>query len=279
MDAEILQAFIEEVESYLPTIRGGILISSQEGKSHGELNVSHRQAHTIKGAAMMIGFEEIGGIAARLEAELESIIADGKPLTEEQSRKLLDQVAQIEALLAHFRFSSDDFSLDIIDFVEESFGNLQIGQEPEEEADEIEEEDFEIDEEMLEIFAAEAEDLLRKITLNLEIIEKTPSSREALLEIRRNAHTLKGSAGIVGLKKLSKLAHRVEDLLDFLAENEIEGNAEVFELLLTATDCLNALASGDASTQLSKKIERVEKKFDDIISLLQKKNGNCLRRA
>jgi chemotaxis protein histidine kinase CheA len=65
------------------------------------------------------------------------------------------------------------------------------------------EEEFEIDDEMLEIFALEAEDIVRAINANLEILSKTPNSREALLEIRRNAHTLKGSAGIVGLKHLS----------------------------------------------------------------------------
>jgi chemotaxis protein histidine kinase CheA len=47
---------------------------------------------------------------------------------------------------------------------------------------------------MLEIFAVEAEDLLRSIAANLEILEKQTRHGEALMEIRRNAHTFKGSA-------------------------------------------------------------------------------------
>ncbi len=268
MDAEILQGFIEEAESYLPMIRGGILLCSQDGKFH-ELKTSIRTVHTVKGAALMVGLTDIGNIAGELEAELEAAVSAGKTPTDEQLRRLLDKVANIEALLTELHFSAGSFSIDMTDFVEESFGNLQIAEkaseQPPEKTVEFEEE-FEIDDEMREVFALEAEDLLRNISLHLEILEKAPNNREALLEIRRNAHTLKGSAGIVGLKKLSRLAHRVEDLLDYLAENEIEGSKTVSELLLASTDCLNSLANNDVSEQLTKKIAQVEKKFDEVMA-------------
>ena len=51
MDSEILKGFIEEAESYIPAIRGGILLRCQ-GKDSGEgLTVAVKQVHTIKGAA------------------------------------------------------------------------------------------------------------------------------------------------------------------------------------------------------------------------------------
>ncbi len=74
------------------------------------------------------------------------------------------------------------------------------------------------------------------------------------MEIRRNAHTLKGSAGIIGLKKLSEVAHRVEDLLDYLAENEIDGNEKIFELLLTSTDCFEAWRTAKIPNSLTEKL-------------------------
>src|SRR5690606_13352766 len=98
------------------------------------------------------------------------------------------------------------------------------------------EEGFEIDDEMLEVFRMEAEDLLRNIGTNLDIIAAEPANSDALWEIRRNAHTFKGAAGIVGFKKPSELAHRVEDLLDHLAENKISSNDAILELLRSATD-------------------------------------------
>ena len=256
MDSELLQAFIEEAESYLPNIRGGILVCVQDGKSHSELENSLKQIGTIKGAASMIGLDEIAEIAVALEKELEPIFQKKEQVSDETLRSLLDKLSLIEASLMTSRLNMGEFSLDFSNFVEESFDNLQINPTIIEaeiiQAEEIEEDswgddDFEIDDEMLEVFAMEAEDLLKNIGTNLGILEKQPDNREALMEIRRNAHTFKGSAGIVGLKKPSQLAHRVEDLLDYVAENNIKSNEKIFELLQTSNDCLGALTSGENS--------------------------------
>ena len=282
MEPEVLQAFIEEAESYLPAVRGSILIGLQSGETPGEMQSSLLKINTIKGAALTIGLTELGDAAAKLEKRLGEIAGKKQSLTDENSRSLLDQISQIEALLLKQRLNADDFSIDFDAFVEESFENLQIYAPPaktetketppdfpeKEEVFEIAEDEFEIDEEMLEIFALEAEDLLRNISFNLEILAEQPTSREALLEIRRNAHTFKGSAGIVGLKKPSDLAHRMEDLLDYMAERKITGNQKIFEILQASTDCLSALTSGEDFEQIAKKIKRLYKDYDEILEAL-----------
>jgi len=275
MDSELLQAFIEEAEGYLPTIRGGILVCVQDGKSHSELETSLKQIGTIKGAAAMIGLEEIADIAVSLEKELEPIYLRKEQVSDETLRSLLDKLALIEASLMTSRLNMGEFALDFSNFIEESFEHLQITPTIVEEKEEIleaeaiedswDEEDFEIDEEMLEVFAMEAEDLLKSIATNLEILENQPDNREALMEIRRNAHTFKGSAGIVGLKKPSKLAHRVEDLLDFLAEHNIKSDEKIFLLLQSANDCLSALTSGENTPQIMKRLDRIYQDFDRMM--------------
>lgn len=274
MDKEIIKGFIEEAENYLPTLRGGILICSQEGKFHDALEMSRRQARTIKGAALMVGQEEVGKIAGALETEIGELAAERKSPTEEQSRSLLDKVAQIEALLVKQRFGAEEFTIDFGDFVEESFENLQFNEPPlEVETEEIVEAEIwgelEVDDEMREVFTLEAEDLLRNIGTNLERLDKSPNDREALLEIRRNAHTLKGSAGILGFKTISELAHQVEDLLDYLSENKIEGNRKVFQLLLSSNDCLNSLVNDGDSKELSQNINSLGSEFEKIKTSLQ----------
>ena len=317
MDAELTEVFIEEAESYLPTLRGGILLCAQSGEVGEEMEVSMRQAHTIKGAALMTGFDNIGEIARTLEMELRKVVKNKMPLTEEQSRNFLDMVAKIEAEIFIKKLDIEENFLDTDDFLESfedlkiqpeikpiefegldiepeikavEFENLEIEPEvkavelknsesaaqtkiPEEIIEDSWDEDFEIDAEMLEVFALEAEDLLQSTTIQLATLADAPNDREALLQIRRNAHTLKGSAGIVGLHNLSHLAHRVEDLLDYIWEKEIEGNEKIFELLLTSTDCLNALATGENSEQIVKKIGRLEQEFDKILELLKNREN------
>jgi chemosensory pili system protein ChpA (sensor histidine kinase/response regulator) len=271
MDSEILQEFIKHAESYLPTIRGGILVCTQEGNAYGELYASLRQVQIIKDSAGAFELNEIKKIAEALEVELEPLVAAKEQLSDEQSRTLLDKLAVLEAYLTKISFKVDFFPEDVGGFVDESFENLQINKPQEETASDADEweEEFEIDEEMLEVFALEAEDLLQNINSHLAILEISPNNREALLEVRRSAHTLKGSAGIIGLKKLSDLAHRVEDLLDYLAENEIEAGEKIFELLLTSTDCFGTLTGGETSIQLEKKLARLYANFDEVFAALK----------
>ncbi len=276
MDTELLQGFIKQTDGYLPTIRGGILVCAQDGNLYGELQTALREVESIKSAASIIGFDEIAQVSADFEKKLKKLVGKKEVLADEEVRQLLDKLAELEVLLTKIHFSMDDSSEDVTDFIEESFGNLQISPPKETIAETVEvfeeseetEEEFEIDDEMLEIFTLEAEDIIRSIQTNLEILDKTPNDREALLEIRRNAHTLKGSAGIVGLKQLSNLAHRVEDLLDHLAENGIECNEKIFELLLTSTDCFEALGRSENSAQLTKKIALTYQNFDKIMASL-----------
>ena len=274
MDKEIIEGFIEEAESYLPSLRGGILICTQERIFSDALEDSRRHAHTIKGAALMIGLEEIGKTAAALEKEIGALVADRIAPSTEQSLALLDKVAQIESLLVRQRFSEEETEFDFSDFVEASFESLQAGEIPfEVEAEEIIEadvwEEFEIDDEMREVFALEAEELLQHIGANLEILGSNAKDREALMEIRRNAHTLKGSAGILGFKTISELSHYVEDLLDYLSENQFEGNRNVFQLLLASNDCLNSLVNEGDSPQLTQRIKALGSEFETIKKTLQ----------
>jgi chemosensory pili system protein ChpA (sensor histidine kinase/response regulator) len=285
MENKNLQNFISEAEIYLPMIRSGILVCSQEGNLGGELETALLYTQAIKDAADSVGLENIGRAAEKLEFELRTVTGQSELLSDVQTRYLLDNIAQIEAQLAKLHFSTDDFSLSFDGFVDESFTNLGFDSPdapdlldvPSENVmisegiDEKDADGFEIDAEMLEIFGEEAEDLLRNINSQLEVLKSAPNNRESLLEIRRNAHTLKGSAGIVGLKPLSGLAHRVEDLLDCLSEKEIDGNRKIFELLATSTDCLSGLASGENSPQFAKKVELLYEDFNKTLKSL--KNG------
>jgi chemotaxis protein histidine kinase CheA len=277
MDAEILQGFVEQAESSLPKIRGGILVCAREGNIYGALDSAIRELGSIRNAASVMGFEEVEKSAAQMEEKLKPFAAAKEKLADEKSHQFLDELAGLESLIAKINFSLDDFSLDIADFVDDYFENIQNRDtlltivEEEVVVEEEEEDEFEIDEEMLEIFALEAEELVQNINTNLQILGNSRNDREALLEVRRNAHTLKGSAGIVGLKKLSQVAHRVEDLLDYLADNDIDANDRVFELLSNATDCFEVLAAGESSPQLNEKVTQIYKSCDEILASLKKK--------
>ncbi|HEX8736281.1 MAG TPA: response regulator [Pyrinomonadaceae bacterium] len=272
MDAELLQGFIEEAQSYLPTIREGIELYAADPARIEDLKTAYRQVHTIKGAALMVGLAEIGAFAKTFQDELDEIVSAKAVLPKWQAAEFFNKTALLEEMFANIDLNveadePENFELgksENFPFEENSPEN----QPPPFEAFA----EFEIDKEMLEVFALEAEEHLRAITANLNLLEQNPNNREALLEIRRSSHTLKGSAGIVGFQKLSALAHVQEDLLDYLAENETAGavdNKAVVKILMASTDCLEALSAGKDSPELEQKIAEIIAGFQQVLAQLK----------
>ena len=69
-------------------------------------------------------------------------------------------------------------------------------------------------EELVEIFSEEAEEHMRSIYDGLDRMRVEHTDMKALADIRRSTHTLKGAAAAVGLVAVTRLSHRMEDLLD-----------------------------------------------------------------
>lgn len=271
MESELLLSFIENAERDLPGVRSGILVVSQNGGPVSDLELPLRKIHLLRDSAGVLSQNEIQELAYEVEGLLGFAIDAKQPLSDEKTRKILDLLAMLEASLLNTRLKMEDFSLDVSGFVEQSFENIQYYSPSDdllEHDDSFVEEGFEIDDEMLEVFRMEADDLLKSIGANLDVLSQQPDNYEALWEIRRNAHTFKGAAGIVGFKKPSELAHRVEDLLDYMAENKISSNVTVVELLQAATECLNALTNGEHSPGLRTKIAAVYTDFDAVMTSL-----------
>ena len=72
---EMIRDFIEEVESYIPTLIKGLESLSKEEAQSEALEESHRLVHTIKGASSLVGLNGLSHLAAQMEAYLEDIIA------------------------------------------------------------------------------------------------------------------------------------------------------------------------------------------------------------
>jgi chemosensory pili system protein ChpA (sensor histidine kinase/response regulator) len=122
-------------------------------------------------------------------------------------------------------------------------GPVPAGAPPAEDADDSAEV---VPPELVEVFALEAEDHLRNISTLLPALKQQPDKKELLQDIRRSAHTLKGAAATVGLRKLTRLAHRMEDLLDRMYEGGAAATAETIDLLFASTDSLEDLAQDKA---------------------------------
>ena len=97
--------------------------------------------------------------------------------------------------------------------------------------------------EFKDLFAAEAQEHLETMNAGLLALERDPADTEALADVFRAAHTLKGIAATMGYDELAALAHAVEDRLDALREGKDKFTTETANLLFQAVDALKSVLS------------------------------------
>lgn len=117
-------------------------------------------------------------------------------------------------------------------------------------------------------FKEEVDDHVQHITRLLFQLEEQPGDPVQLIEeIFRIAHTLKGSARMMGYPDISTLAHKMEDLLVEIRDGHVELNSTITDLLFYCLDTINYLVEG-----LSKHIKRTtdlnefNRLFQDVLA-------------
>ena len=90
---------------------------------------------------------------------------------------------------------------------------------------------------MREDFISESREILDRLGPLLVELEKQVNP-DAINAIFRDVHTLKGTAGFVGLVSIQKLAHNMEDVFDALRDESLAMTPEIIDV---AFDSLNAL--------------------------------------
>ena len=96
-------------------------------------------------------------------------------------------------------------------------------------------------EELLKDFFAEANSQVEILEQNILAIEDNPEDHDAIDEIFRAAHTLKGGAATVQMSELAEFTHLVEDLLDEIRSDNIKINEHVVDILLASIDVIKEM--------------------------------------
>ena len=95
--------------------------------------------------------------------------------------------------------------------------------------------------ELRELFFQSAQEQLQALNEQGLALEQDPADANAVREIRRIVHTLKGDAAACGFQELSELAHELEDVL--APELAALNSAWLPEVVLNAADMFDAMCA------------------------------------
>ena len=128
-------------------------------------------------------------------------------------------------------------------------------------------------EELLKDFFAEAEQQVDNLESNVLVIENDPTNHEAIDEIFRAAHTLKGGSATVEMNEIASFTHSVEDMLDEIRSDKLKVTEPVIDVLLNSIDVIKAML--EARTNGSVYSENIDNLINTIHSYISGKGGKA----
>jgi len=117
------------------------------------------------------------------------------------------------------------------------------------------------------LFVAESRENHENLVKNLLILEKGPD-QNAIDEIFRSVHTLKGASASMGFAEMERLCHSMEDVFQLVRSGSAEVSRDLEDLLLACSDILEQMiddieGGGDSSSKIA----------DDQIAALKEWSG------
>jgi len=110
------------------------------------------------------------------------------------------------------------------------------------------------------MFVEEADERLTALTRDLLALEETGNDPELVASVFRDAHTLKGGAGVVGLEEVRLVAHAMESLLEQLRSGNRLPTPDLIDVVLAAVDgvkeMLPAVLAGEDNMAKARAIEQ-----------------------
>jgi chemotaxis protein histidine kinase CheA len=100
------------------------------------------------------------------------------------------------------------------------------------------------DPELLATFRAEVEERVASLQAGLLQLETHPSPRQVVAGLFRDAHTVKGSARMLGLAGVLSVAHRCEDVLGALRDGRFGVRRDIIDILLASCDAMTSALPG-----------------------------------
>ncbi|MEM6429214.1 MAG: Hpt domain-containing protein, partial [Deinococcota bacterium] len=215
-----------------------------------------RAAHTIKGSSYMVDLRRMGDFAKELEALMDLVRKGERPLDEATAELLGQGIDVLEAMLlaAEGESTSIDTLLGPAEVAFASTLGHELKQGQGADSAQVSSAQlssnlrifFQENQDVWEYFAPEARehiDAMRNALIVAEADVRAGNNvdNDTITQLFRVAHTLKGSAYMVGFEDLGSFAHKLEELMSAVRENDMPFSSEVHDTLMSGMQVLEQM--------------------------------------
>jgi chemotaxis protein histidine kinase CheA len=260
IDQDLLDIFFQESAGFMETLQKANAAMLEDLNDKAALQDFEYAAHSLKSAAKMLGFREIGQFIDSLEEIIEAIQDGEITNTTEIQQNIGQGLEVVKRLTSGEPVPSSELSLGL-NLLDIRHLRMETQKSPAEATT------GETREDVKEAFLTEAAELIHKINNCLIELEKLPESASLLTELLRNMHTLKGSSMMLKYEKIGGLAHKLEDYLHFYREQSSEIKQAMINPAFSAIDLIQemveAIRNGKAenATQITAKIAEIDNRL------------------
>ncbi len=250
----IIQDFIIESNELLDQMEKDLLELEKDTQNLDLLNSIFRSAHTIKGSASFLGFDVLTKLTHHAEDVLNKLrknemeatpeIVDMLFVVMDNMKQLLEQISKgdpesvdIQQLIQRLEKASEDSVVQVPDV---KIKDEHIDEDAEDDAQPGYFKD-EVLREVLQEFVIEAEENLDFLSQELVNWEKHKDNKEILNDFYRKIHTVKGSAGFIGVNQMAEVAHKIEDILNKIRDGVFTLERELVDGMLEGIDKLQLI--------------------------------------
>ena len=123
---------------------------------------------------------------------------------------------------------------------------------------------------IIEFFLVEAGEHLQNLNKGLLSLEKDAADREMIDELFRAAHTLKGSAAMMGYPGISDVAHKAEDMLSQFRSGSLPIRKDTLNFLFDSVDAIKLIVDCVAAQQPEDQliVDSINQSYQDLIGRL-----------
>jgi chemosensory pili system protein ChpA (sensor histidine kinase/response regulator) len=256
MDPVLLDIFAKETAGHLKVIVDYLKACDGRQPPFEVTDKLYRACHTLHGSANMANVERGVAVAGALN-RLVRRVYDFKIGFQQSGIDALKAAARAIATIVSDINKADQKRADYTALVEHitrlanalqsdgTVADLPQKQVPESRPEpvvaEAQHEEADYDKEIAAIFTEESAELLESTDKAFGLWVKDKNARQAVQELKRHLHTLKGGARMAGITAMGNLSHELETLLISVDEGRVQSTAGVEDLLQRSIDELHRM--------------------------------------